>query len=237
MTHSSDAQFTWTSEQNDRSTDAIALLEQVNGTLLPHVKITSVDPHDPVQVVSIPQPWQLLGAGNYAAVFAHPNYPYQVVKIYAPNRPGFEEEREVYQRLGIHPAFSCCYYADQNVLILKRLYGVTLYDCLNLGKRIPKQVIRDIDRALHYARSRGLFPHDIHARNVMMSDSHGLVVDVSDFLHQDYCAKWDHFKRAYYWIYLPIVVPLRLRIPHTMLDAVRRNYRRLCRLVSRDSQQ
>lgn len=110
----------------------------------------------------MPVPWQLLGTGNYAAVFEHPDYPEQVVKIYAPGRPGFEQEVEVYRRLGYHPAFSECLYAQKPFLILKRLHGVTLYDCLHRGLPIPQQVIRDIDQALDDTRSQGFFPHDVH---------------------------------------------------------------------------
>ncbi|MBE9012890.1 serine/threonine protein kinase [Pseudanabaenaceae cyanobacterium LEGE 13415] len=204
-----------------------SFVDRIHQSLLPFVEISSIDPHDPVEVTHLPSPWQVLGTGNYAAVFTHPDYPEQVVKIYAPNRPGFDEEREVYRRLGSHPAFSECFYAHDNLLVLKRLYGTTLYDCLHKGKPIPVSVIQDIDRGLMYARSQGLLPHDIHARNVMMADGHGLVVDVSDFLHPDYCAKWDHFKRAYYWLYRPIVAPLRLRVPSSWLNSIRRTYRRL----------
>ncbi|WP_421654769.1 serine/threonine protein kinase [Leptothermofonsia sp. ETS-13] len=211
------------------------LIESIHQELLPGLQIESLDPHNPVVVHQFPPPWQLLGTGNYAAVFYHPDYPDLVVKIYAPGRPGFEEEREVYCRLGSHPAFSECVYSGEGFLVLKRLRGVTLYDCLHLGKRIPKQVIQDIDQALDYARSRGLYPHDVHGRNVMMFEGRGLVVDISDFLHEETCSKWDNLKRAYYWLYLPILSPLRLRVPYFLLDIVRWGYRFYCRLTERRS--
>ena len=193
--------------------------------LLPNLKLQSIDPNNPVKVYEYPSPWQLLGAGNYAAVLCHPNYAEQVVKIYAPDRPGFEEEVEVYHRLGSHPAFSECFYAKDGFLVLKRLTGVTLYDCLHRGLRIPKRVIEDIDQALDYARNQGLHPHDVHGRNVMMLEGRGLVVDISDFLRKETCTKWDDLKRAYYWLYLPIFYPLRLRVPYWLLDKVRSTYR------------
>lgn len=201
------------------------LIESVHQELLPGFQIESVDPHNPVQVRHIPNPWRLLGAGNYAAVVYHPDYPNLVVKIYAPGRPGFEEEVEVYRRLGSHPAFSECLYANEGLLVLKRLHGVTLYDCMHLGMRIPKQVIRDIDFALDYARSRGLYPHDVHGRNVMMHEGRGLVVDISDFLDRETCSKWNDLKKAYYWLYRPLLCPLRLRMPYFVLDVVRMSYR------------
>jgi hypothetical protein len=156
-----------------------------------------------------------------------------VVKIYAPGRPGFLEEVEVYHRLGSHRAFSECLYASDAFLVLKRLHGVTLYDCMHLGLRIPKQVIQDIDQALDYARGRGLYPHDVHGRNVMMHKGRGLVVDVSDFLDEETCSKWNNLKKAYYWLYRPFFSPFGLRVPYFVLDIVRRSYRLLCRLASR----
>lgn len=207
------------------------LIESIYQELLPNLQLESLDPHDPVVVHQVPEPWQVLGVGNYAAVFCHPDYPDNVVKIYAPGRPGLDEEREVYRRLGSHPAFSECFYAGENFLVLKRLHGKTLYDCMHLGLPIPKRVIDDVDRALDYARKCGLYPHDVHGRNVMMREGRGLVVDVSDFLHEDPCSAWDNLKTAYYWLYRPILRPLRLRVPYVVLDMVRKGYRFLRRLL------
>lgn len=209
------------------------LIADIYQTLLPELKIRSFDAHNPVVAIYIPDPWQLVGAGNYAAVFCHPNFSDEVVKIYAPGRSGLEEEVEVYRRLGSHPAFSTCLYAGENFLVLKRLNGVTLYDSMHRGLKIPKQVIQDIDEALDYARERGLHPHDVHGRNVMMQNGRGLVVDVSDFLQEEACSAWNDLKKAYYWLYLPILSPLRLRLPYFVLNWVRKAYRfyrrRFCR--------
>ncbi|MFN6560825.1 MAG: serine/threonine protein kinase [Nostoc sp. ChiSLP01] len=201
------------------------LLKSIDRDLLPSLQIESVNPRDPIKVKYLSQPWRLLGIGNYAAVVVRPDYPECVVKIYAPGRPGYEEEVEVYRRLGFHPAFSECLYAADGFLVLKRLDGITLYDCMHLGLPIPQQVIRDIDEALDYARSRGLHPHDVHGRNVMMHQGRGLVVDISDFLHQETCSKWNDLKKAYYWLYRPVLRPLRLRVPYSALNMLRKTYR------------
>ncbi|MEL6326038.1 MAG: serine/threonine protein kinase [Cyanobacteria bacterium J06626_23] len=210
-----------------------SLVECIQQDLLPGLHLESQDPHNPVVVHQLPTPWRCLGAGNYAAVFTHPDYPEQVVKVYAPGRPGIEDEIEVYRRLGQHPAFSQCYDSSVNFLVLKRLHGITLYDCMHQGIAIPPQVIQDIDAALGYARSQGLFPHDVHGRNVMMSEGRGLVVDVSDFLHQSPCHAWQDLKWAYRWIYRPIFWHLRLRVPYFLLDGVRASYRLFKRLRPR----
>ncbi len=209
------------------------LLDHIYQGLLPDLQIESIDPHNPVVVRHVPHPWQVVGAGNYAAVFCYPNAPAYVVKVYAPGRTGLAEEAQVYRCLGSHPAFSECLYVGENFLVLKRLNGTTLYDCLHYGMCIPTQVIRDIDNALDYARSRGLYPHDVHGRNVMMWQGRGQVVDVSDFLHRQPCSAWDDLKRAYYWIYRPLFSWLPWGVPHCILDTVRTSYRHYRRLVLR----
>jgi len=209
------------------------LVHRVEKQLLPSLHIESVDPHDPVVVRRVPSPWQTLGAGNYAAVFLHPDFPDQVVKVYAPGRPGLGQEAEVYRRVDSHPSFSECFHVGHSYLILKRLRGTTLYDCLSLGIRIPEQVIRDIDDALDYAHSKGLYGHDVHGKNVMMCEGRGLVVDISDFLKPEPCTAWEDVKWAYYHLYRPILAPLHLRIPHAVLNLIRKIYRLFRRLSPR----
>lgn len=206
-------------------------IASIHQELLPNLKIKSIHPHNPVVIDQIAEPWQVLGTGNYAGVFCHSDYGELVVKIYAPGRSGWSEELEVYRRLGSHPAFSKCFYGENNFLVLRRLSGITLYDCVHQGLKIPQQVIKDIDLALEYARSRGLFPHDVHGRNVMMSNGKGLVVDVSDFLEKEPCLAWSDLKKAYYWLYLPLFSWHRLPLPYFILDLVRINYRLFRRLL------
>lgn len=200
-------------------------IDLIHRDLLPNLQVESVHPHHPVVVRRLTEQWQLLGTGNYAAVMFHPTYSHRVVKIYAPGRPGLQEEVEVYRRLGQHPAFSECLHAEREFLVLKRLHGVTLYDCVHRGIRIPSQVIADIDQALNYARSVGLYPHDVHGKNLMMSEGAGLVVDVSDFLKQDPCAVWNDLKRAYYTLYQPILSRFPFGLPYQLLDLTRCTYR------------
>lgn len=114
--------------------------------------------------------------------------------------------------------------AFQNTTLMHS-YPSSLYNRMHKGLPIPKRVIQDIDKALEYASHRGLCPHDVHGRNVMMYEGRGLVVDISDFLHQEPCSKWKNLKRAYYWLYLPLLYPLRLHIPYLVLEIIRKSYR------------
>lgn len=212
-------------EHREAEGDTDALVRRVYGSLLPEVRIQSVRSSDPVVVRHVPRPWRLLGRGNYAAVVVHPDHQEWVVKVYAPHRPGFDAEREVYRRLGEHPAYSHCAYGADGFLVLRRLHGVTLYDAVHRGLPIPPRVIEDIDEALDYARGRDLHPHDVHGRNVMMHEGRGLVVDVSDFLKREDCTRWEDLKTAYDRVYRPFFMRLRLRVPYFLLDLVRLLYR------------
>ena len=207
-----------------------ALLQRIDDQLLTALRLHSADPHDPVHVLAIPDPWRPLGCGNYAAVLQHPHHPELVVKVYAPGRPGLEAEAEVYRRIGVHPAFSRCFHAAEGYLVLRRLHGTTLYDCLRRGIPIPRQAIDDIDAALTYARSRGLHGHDVHGRNVMLHRGRGLIVDISDFLNPEPCRAWQDLRWAYHVLYRPLIAPLGLRAPAPLLDGVRRGYRLVRRL-------
>lgn len=200
-------------------------IDLIHRDLLPNLQVESIHPHNPVVVHQLPKQWQLIGTGNYAAVVSHPAYSHRVVKIYAPGRPGLQEEVEVYRHLGQHPAFSEGLYAESEFLILKRLYGITLYDCVHRGIKIPPEVIEDIDLALNYASSVGLYPHDVHGKNLMMSEGRGVVVDVSDFLKQDPCTAWNDLKRAYYALYRPILCRFPFGFPYQLLDLTRFTYR------------
>ncbi|PWW02829.1 protein kinase-like protein [Paenibacillus cellulosilyticus] len=207
------------------------IIEWTEQELLPQLAIRSEHPGEPIRVDRYPQHSKLLGAGNYAAVFvpSSDDMDQYAVKVYAPGREGWEEEVEVYRRIGDHPAYSCCFHAAETngvkYLVLRRLSGKTLYNCILEGELIPERAISDIDEALDYARSRGLHPHDVHGKNVMVSGGRGLVVDISDFLKVEPCMMWDDLKRAYTRIYKPFLSKRPVAIPEWVMNSVRRGYR------------
>ncbi|MFC4100474.1 serine/threonine-protein kinase [Paenibacillus xanthanilyticus] len=211
------------------ATDWEELRAFIERDLLPELELASVDPTEPIVVRKQPRQWVRLGAGNYAGVFTHPKLADWVVKVYAPGREGFEAETEVYRRLGEHPAFASCKLSAEagghRYLVLKRLRGKTLYQCMLDCTRIAPSVIADIDEALDYARSKGLYPHDVHGKNVMQHEGRGIVVDVSDFLKTEPCRMWDDLKGAYHRFYVPYLSKLPFPIPEWMMDGVRKGYR------------
>lgn len=205
----------------------LRLQQVIEERLLPALRLESPDPHDPVQVRILPSPWAVVGTGNYAAVLAHPDWPEWVVKVYAPGRPGLEREAAVYARLGNHPGFGQLIGRGEGYLVLKRLRGSTLYECLQKGIFIPPQAIKDVDEALTWARQRGLHPHDVHAKNVILQDGRGVVADVSDFLEPEEDKKWQHLRKAYCRFYQPLWHRFRLPVPNWALWLIRKAYRAL----------
>jgi hypothetical protein len=218
-------------ELHERSSADALFAARVEGELLPALRVRSSDPGEAVICELVPPGWELVGCGHFAAVFAHPSAPDRVVKVYASGRPGIEDEVRVYELLGEHPAYSTLLHHGPGYLVLRRLHGHTMFECLRRGLPIPERALDEIDRALDDARARGLHPHDVHAKNVMITArGDGLVVDISDFLQDVPCRKWADIRRAYHWIYRPLLSWLRIPIPAALLEHVRRCYRRWRRL-------
>jgi hypothetical protein len=201
------------------------LQRKIEQELIPQLKMRHLSVGEPVDIVTLPEHWHTVGKGNYAVVVAHSEYPDMVVKVYADTNGGCKEEAAVYQALGKHPAFSECYCSGANYLLLKKLQGDTLYDCVIKGKRVEKQVFADVEAALEYARLRGLYPHDVHGKNLMMYEGRGYVVDVSDFYLSEYCSMWSDLKKAYERIYLKTLYKFPLPIPAWVMNLVRKGYR------------
>ncbi|WP_400163234.1 serine/threonine protein kinase [Brevibacillus sp. TJ4] len=206
--------------------------QEVIDLFLREVRIESQSPIDPVVVHHVPEPWEVVGTGNYAGVFAHPDFPEAVLKLYAPDRPGWGEERKVYEILGDTPWFPTCYQAKEGYLVIQRIEGISLFDCVRYGIPIPPQVIEDVEEALSVARQKGLFPHDVHGKNVLMHHGRGYLIDVSDYLKNIPDRKWQDLRKAYYKVYLPFLKDRGWKIPLWTMNVVRKGYR-LYRKVSR----
>ncbi|MDF2716654.1 MAG: serine/threonine protein kinase, partial [Paenibacillus sp.] len=70
-----------------------------------------------------------------------------------------------------------------------------------------------------------LNPHDVHGKNVMMIEGRGVVVDVSDFLKDEYCVMWSDFKKSYYALYKPLLLRFTVPLPGPLLNFLRKGYR------------
>lgn len=198
----------------------------IENELLGNIELISETPFDPIVVKNHSKTWNLIGNGNYAAVFAHDANPDLVVKVYGRNPDELKKEISVYKKLGYHQSFSKLHAFGERYLVLKKLEGITLFNALIKGIKIPESVIRDIDNGLAYARSVGLNPFDVHGKNVVMNkEGRGYIVDISDFYKSGYCSKWDDLKKAYKKIYQPWISKWHPPIPFFIVDGVRKGYR------------
>lgn len=200
-------------------------VKMIEKELIHHISLESKNVHDPIIVHNIPTGWTCIGTGNYAAVFVHKSEHDFVVKVAAIDDQALKKEANVYRQLGDHQAYSRLIHQGPTYLVLKRLEGITLYDAVARGIRIPETVIQDINHALEYAIERGLNPYDVHGRNVMMKDGKGYVVDVSDFYKEGKDEKWNDLVKAYYKIYKKTLYKYSVPIPLKLLDFIRHSYR------------
>jgi hypothetical protein len=197
----------------------------IGNELLPNIKLSIENPFDPIIVKNQSSTWKTIGSGNYAGVFSHDSNPNWVVKVYGRKPEDLKKEVAVYHQLGNHQSFSSLIDYGDNYLILKRIEGITLFDAVIKGIRIPESVIKDVDNGIAYARSVGLNPYDVHGKNVVMCNGRGYIVDVSDFYKEGRCHKWEDLKKAYYQVYLPFIYKFHPPIPFFMVDSVRKGYR------------
>lgn len=178
-----------------------------------------------VEVLKKPDGWLCAGAGNSAAVFRHGDYPDIAVKVFSDTCQHIaREESEVYRKLGNFFSYPQFYGSGKNFLIMQYIPGLSIYECLLRGIYIPEQIVRDIDEAILYARRQGLNPRNIHAKNILVHNGRGYVVDVSEYMKAGKCYHWDILKYVYYMFYNQYFRP-GMKIPFWVLEYIRRGYR------------
>ncbi|HZW82532.1 MAG TPA: hypothetical protein VFF14_03805, partial [Candidatus Deferrimicrobium sp.] len=193
--------------------------------LVQSVHVESINPKDPVRVFSYPDSWRCIGVGNSAAVFQPKDTPEICIKVYANNlNSSAETEAQIYRQLGVSDYFPEFFEGGQNYLVIAYRPGKNIYDCLVQGQFIPEQVLHDIDNGITYARAKGLNPCDIHAKNVIVHNDRGYLIDVSDYRKNGTCRRWDTLRQAYYDYYQELYQP-GLTLPIWLLETVRKWYK------------
>ncbi|OYD09034.1 hypothetical protein [Paludifilum halophilum] len=190
--------------------------------LLKQIEIRSNPGNEPVTVDWIPEALEQVGTGTDAVVVRHPSYPDIVFKVYADGREeARKNEFEVYRRLGESPYFPVCHGMDEGFLVLSHEPGVTLYECIVQGIRIPAKVVDEVEEARNYVRSVGLNPRDIHLKNVLLQEGHAKLLDVSEYLKPGDDGRWDHLVQAFESFY-PLIEGKK--IPVWLIELVKKTY-------------
>lgn len=186
------------------------------------ITVTENPDNEPVSIEGVADGFRCIGVGTDAAVFQSMSNPGYAFKIYAEGKKDkLEAEVEVYSRLGSSPYFSECYGATDRLLVLKFEEGLTLFDCLLQGIRVPEQVIKDVENARAYVREKGLNPRDIHLKNILLQDGRAKLLDVSEYIKPGNDFRWEHLYKAYREYY-PLIDGKPM--PFWLLDTIRKWY-------------
>ncbi|SER57008.1 hypothetical protein SAMN04487944_10681 [Gracilibacillus ureilyticus] len=199
---------------NEQWKDAEKYLEQI--------KIAANSNNDPVTIRGYFDQLKCIGIGTDAAVFQFVNLPDYAFKIYAAGKEyKIEQEAKIYHMIGESQFFSTCFGQSKHFLVLKYEKGITLYDCILRGIKIPEQVIQDVDCARDHARNCGLNPRDIHLKNILLQNGRAKIIDVSEYLATGNDYRWEHLKKAYVNYYHLIEGK---SVPHFFVETIRKWY-------------
>ena len=178
-----------------------------------------------VRVLNKPDDWHCVGVGNSAAVFHCDTYPDIAIKVFSDRCSHIaQRESEVYGILGDSPFYPKLYGSGENYLLLRYIPGQRVYDCLLEGTFIQEGIVSDIDQAVSYARQCGLNPRNLHAKNILIHNGRGYVVDVSDYMKEGKCYHFDVLKYVYEKLYVAFYRP-GMKMPFWLLESIRRGYR------------
>jgi hypothetical protein len=160
--------------------------------------------------------------GTDAAVFQYIHNPTYAFKLFADDKKGkIQIEASVYEVLAGSSYFPKCYAANDRYLVLSFESGITLYDCLIQGIRIPSQVIQDVENAREYARKNNLNPRDIHLKNILLQNGRAKVIDVSEYINKGNDHRWEDLKKAHDEYY-PLIEGKA--VPSLLLETIQRCY-------------
>ncbi|ARK29583.1 serine/threonine protein kinase [Halalkalibacter krulwichiae] len=197
------------------------LLENVDEKIK-QIQLFSRNNNQIVTVKKVPKGIKCIGMGTDAAVFQLLDAPQFAFKVFSQDKlKKLEREKQVYTLLGDSNYFPSYYSNGTNYLVLSFEEGLTLYECLLKGVRIPEQAIVDVERAREFARSKGLNPRDIHLKNILLQGGRAVVLDVSEYLNEGNDHRWEYLKEGYYEYYTLIA---EKKVPYWVIETVRKWY-------------
>ncbi|SEO93130.1 serine/threonine protein kinase [Paenibacillus sp. OV219] len=192
---------------------------------LREIEVVGHDNNKPVSVIGCAEDLRCIGIGTDAAVFYYANTPNYAYKVYS-NQASEKKEAEemIYSRLQESQYFPRCYGVGANYLVLSFEKGITLYDCLLQGIRVPEEAMQDVEDARAFVRSQGLNPRDIHLKNVLLQDGRGKVLDVSEYMKEGNDSRWEHLIWTYKHFY-PLIN--EVHVPLWILETITNWYNRI----------
>lgn len=162
---------------------------------------------------------ELIGEGKSAAVF-HIQSSKKVLKVFYPNFIDIaKEEAEIYKILGDNQYYPKLYGFGDNYLVIDYIKGHTLFHCLKKGIVITQENINDVDKAIIYAKGKGLNPADIHLKNIIITPDRRIkIIDVARYRQEKECLRWKELRGAFFRFYKRKLFPHK--VPESILDII-----------------
>jgi len=184
------------------------------------IKVSSNGDNELVTVKRNTDAFECVGVGTDAAVFRFTHIPCYAFKVFSDDKiDKIYSEADVYLKLSQSDYYPVYYGMGSNFLVISYEEGITLYDCLLKGIRIPKQAIDDVDNARKYAIEKGLNPRDIHLKNILLHKGRAKIVDVSEYMKPGNDKRWEYLKEGYQEHYHLIDGKA---LPHWLIETVRK---------------
>ncbi|MGI8315632.1 serine/threonine protein kinase [Halobacillus mangrovi] len=177
------------------------------------------------RLVNGPKQLEWIGQGRSAVVFRIEGTNH-AVKVFYPRFKGLaKKEADVYRMLSNHDFFPQLIKEGDGFLVLEFVEGITFYDCLVQGIKITPEMVKQVDKALEFAKSRGLNPSDIHLKNMMITPENEVkIIDVVRFTQEKECTHWPDLKKAYYTYYQKRYFPKKY--PKIVIEFIIKLYRK-----------
>lgn len=154
------------------------------------------------RLISYDDSLKLVGTGRSAFVFRMASSE-KAIKVFFPDFTHIaQEEAEIYKSLVGITYFPTIHETGMNYIVMDYIEGHTFFECINHGRIITSDHIKEVDRALSLAADQGLNPSDIHLRNIIITSNNEIkLIDVARYRQVKVCNQWNHLKKAHQQFY------------------------------------
>lgn len=178
------------------------------------------------RLIQKPEEYTLIGKGRSAFVFKDERTNHAIKVFFTEFEHLAKQEADIYAKLSGSPYYPKVFEVGHNYIVMEFIQGYTFYECLQRGILITDDMVRIVDEALSFARSKGLNPSDIHLQNLILTfEGEVKVIDVVRFTQDKVCRQWDDLKEAHKRYYQRKY--FAKKIPRLFIELVKLYYKRV----------